>query len=276
MFDPKSKKYPYPEYTDMHYLKIKKNRNIVFDENYPYIDKSKSFCIKFFLVRVLLRLIVFPMTKIRLGLKITNKKLLKEYKKDLKEGLITVSNHIHMWDYLAILRLVKNIKPYVLVWDKNINGESGNLVRLVGGIPIPNTTILAKKKFLGSIKEIMESNKCMHIYPEGSMWELYPYLRPFKKGAFRFAYEYDKKILPLVFSFRKPSWIRRCIFKQEACINLTVCNIQTIDKSLDKKDAIDKITKDTFNEMIKKAGIENNLYEEVFNNSKKIERDNYE
>ena len=64
MFDPKSKKYPYPEYTDMHYLKIKKDKKLIFDENYPYIDKSKSFRFKRFLVRILLYLIVFLMTKI--------------------------------------------------------------------------------------------------------------------------------------------------------------------------------------------------------------------
>ena len=271
MFDPKSKKYPYPEYTDMHYLKIKKDKKIIFDESYPYLDKTKSFKFKKFLVRILLRLIVFPMTKIRLGLKIYNKKLLKLYKKDLKEGLIIVSNHIHMWDYLAILRLVKPIKPYVLVWDRNINGESGNLVRLVGGIPIPETTIGAKKKFLEAIKELMDNNKCMHVYPEGSMWELYPYLRPFKKGAFRFAYEYDKKILPLVFSFRRPNWVRRVIFKQEACLNLSVCEMKMANKDLDKNDAIEDLTVSTFDEMVKVAGIENNPYPPIFKNNKKVE-----
>ena len=270
MFDPKSTKYPYPEYTDMHYLKIKKDKKIIFDENYPYIDNTKSFKFKRFLVRVLLYLMVFIMTKIRLGLKIYNKKLLKKYKKDLKGGLITVSNHIHMWDYLAILRLLKPINPYVLVWDKNINGESGTLVRLVGGIPIPETTLAAKKVFLSAIKKLMEDAKCIHVYPEGSMWEMYPYLRPFKKGAFRFAYEYDKKILPLVFSFRKPSWIRRHIFKQEACLNLSICEIKEIDKSLDKCDAIEKITISTFNEMIKTAGIDNNPYNPIFKNDRKV------
>ena len=271
MFDPKSKKYPYPEYTDMHYLKIKKDKKIVFDENYPYIDKTKSFKFKRFWVRVLLYLMVFLMTKIRLGLKVYNKKLLKSYKKDIKEGLIIVSNHIHMWDYLAILRLLKPINPYVLVWDKNINGESGTLVRLVGGIPIPETTIKAKITFLNAIKELMDKHKCLHIYPEGSMWELYPYLRPFKKGAFRFAYEYDKKVLPLVFTFRKPNWIRRCIFRQEACLNLSVCEMQEIDKTLDKNSSIEKMTIDTFNEMCKCGQIENNPYSPIFKNDKKVE-----
>ena len=37
-FDPKTNKFPYTELTDKHYLQVKKNNGLVFDENYPYID----------------------------------------------------------------------------------------------------------------------------------------------------------------------------------------------------------------------------------------------
>jgi len=40
MFLPKTTKYPYPEYTDGHYINVKKENGLVFDKNYPYIDKS--------------------------------------------------------------------------------------------------------------------------------------------------------------------------------------------------------------------------------------------
>ena len=40
-FDPKTKKYPYPNITDQHYLEIKKNDGTIFDAHYPYFDKSK-------------------------------------------------------------------------------------------------------------------------------------------------------------------------------------------------------------------------------------------
>ena len=53
-FDPKTKLFPYTEYTDGHYLKIKKNNGLVFDENYPYFDSSKSFLFKQKLIRILL------------------------------------------------------------------------------------------------------------------------------------------------------------------------------------------------------------------------------
>ncbi len=78
MFDPKTNKFPYPEYTDQHYLTVKKDNGLVFDKDYPYIDKSAGFRFKKGLVRILLLLIVFPVTKIRLGLRINGKKYLKQ------------------------------------------------------------------------------------------------------------------------------------------------------------------------------------------------------
>lgn len=46
MFDPQTHKYPYTEYTDEHYLKIKKNNGLVLTKDYPYIDNSFSFRFK--------------------------------------------------------------------------------------------------------------------------------------------------------------------------------------------------------------------------------------
>ena len=43
MFDPRTNRYPYPEETDRHYLEIHKDRGIVFDSSYPYIDISGMF-----------------------------------------------------------------------------------------------------------------------------------------------------------------------------------------------------------------------------------------
>ena len=122
-YDPQTNQYPYPIETDKHYLVVKKNKGIVFDKNYPYIDKSKSFRFKFKLVRILLRLIVFPLVKIRLGHKVIGKENLKEYKDVIKNGVISVCNHVHMWDYLGILRAIGDSKRplYVLIISCFVN-----------------------------------------------------------------------------------------------------------------------------------------------------------
>ena len=66
MFDPKCRKFPYPEQTDKHYLIVKKDRGIVFDENYPYVDTSKSFLRKQKWLRFMLYFIVFLVSRITL------------------------------------------------------------------------------------------------------------------------------------------------------------------------------------------------------------------
>ena len=73
-FDPQTTKYPYPEFTDEHYINVIEKTHHVVDENYPYIDNSKSFRFKRFWVRFLLNVIVFPVAKIWYGLKVKGKK----------------------------------------------------------------------------------------------------------------------------------------------------------------------------------------------------------
>ena len=137
MYDPKTKKFPYPSDTAEHYITVKKDNGLVFDKNYPYIDESKKMKAKRAFVRFMLGLVVFPAARIRLGLRIKGKENLEKNKEIIKNGVISCSNHVHFWDYICIMRAIRPSKPYMLVWDKNVRGESGTLVRLVGGIPIP-------------------------------------------------------------------------------------------------------------------------------------------
>ena len=263
----------YPEYTDMHYIKIKKDRNIKIDKNYPYVNKSKFFLFKKWLVRILLYLIVFPMTKIKLGLKVYGKNNLKENKELLKNGVISVSNHINFFDYLAILRTVKPFKPYVLAWKKNINDKSGNLVRLVGGIPIPEDDIIASKAYFKSLNNLLNDKGWLHIYAEGSMWEFYRPIRPFKTGAAYLAIKNNKPILPIGFSYRRPGFIRRKIFKQIALININVGKPIMINNNLDLKNNTNELTKKIHKEVCDLAGINNNLYGPIYDesNNKKLD-----
>ena len=137
MFDPKTDRFPYPVDTDRHYLEVKKDKGIVFDENYPYIDESKGFKAMDFLFRVMLRILVFPLVRIRLGLKVNGRENLKKYSGVLDSGFVSVCNHVHMWDYLGLLCAMKPRKARILAWAPNINGENGYMIRHVGGIPIP-------------------------------------------------------------------------------------------------------------------------------------------
>jgi len=273
MYDPHSTKYKYPENTDGHYLEVKKDNGMVFDGNYPYIDRSAGFKFKQFWTRLLLNIIVFPMCPAYMGLRIKNRKNLKKYKDQLKGGAITVSNHIHMWDYIAIMKAIRHRKPHVIVWAPNVRGKDGPLVRMVGGVPIPDGDLAGKVAFNKAIDDSIERGEFLQVYAEGSMWECYPYIRPFKLGAASLACRHNKPILPIGFSFRKPSWIRKNIFKQEVAVTLTMGEPIFPDESLPDQERRIDLTTRVHNAVCLLAGIEpkDNPYPPIFNNSKRVD-----
>ena len=274
MFDPKTDKYPYPNNTAGHYLDVKMDRGIVFDKNYPYVDYSKGFAFKRFWVRLLLCLLVFPlMNPFKTGVKIKGKKNLKKHQEELKNGAITIANHVHPWDYICLMKALHHYKwPYLLSWDKNINGDSGPLVRMVGGIPIPEHDNEATIAFSKAIKKLLEEGNILHIYPEGSMWEYYAPIRPFKNGAFSLAIKNNKPILPFAFTYRKPNWFRKHILKQIAAFTLNIGEPIYADPNLDKAAQVEDLTKRAHQAVCLLAGFENNnIYQPIYHDSRRID-----
>ena len=273
MFIPDNSKYAklYPNDTSSHYIKITKNRGYVFDKNYPYVDNSKKFLRKRKFIRFLIVTIVFLLTRIRMRVKVKGRKYLKENKDILKQGVISVSNHVHMWDYLAILLGIRYFKPNYLVWDKNVNGKDGKNIRLTGGIPIPTSDYEATKAYLKQTNEFINNGGWLHIYAEGSMWEYYPFIRPFKKGIAYFSITNNKPILPIGISYRKPNFIRRKIFRQKALITVNIGELIYPNNELSKKDRELDLIKRSHESICKLCGIENNIYEPIYDNSQKLE-----
>ncbi len=273
MYNPHSTRYNYPEYTDQHYLVVKKNNGLVFDENYPYIDNSKGFRFKRWWVLVLLYLIVFPLSIPYMGLRIKGRKNLKKYKSELSDGVITVSNHVHMWDYIAIMAAISPKKPNVVVWGPNVSGENGKMIRSVGGIPIPEHDLKASASFLHAIKDLLDHKHWLHVYSEGAMWEYYQPIRPFKHGASYFAIKNDKPILPLSFSYRKPGWFRKFFFHQIAKFTLHIGEPIYPDPSLSGGEQENDLTVKTHDAVCLLAGIDpkDNLYPPIYHNDKRID-----
>ena len=260
--------------TDRHYLEVHKDRGIVFDTEYPYIDRSKSFRFKQSLIRILLNVVVFPLCRIRLGLKIEGRENLKKHKAILDNGVVSIANHVHMWDYIAVMRAIRPFRSNLLSWAPNINGENGTLIRMVGGIPIPENNIAATKTYLKAIRDLLRNDHgWLHIYPEGSMWEYYAPIRPFKRGAAHIACVSDKPILPLGFSYREPGWVRKKIFHQIATFTVRIGEPLFPDKTLQPKEQENDLTERSHDAVCRLVGIEakDNLYPSVFNDSKRID-----
>ena len=272
-FDPKTDKYPYTEYTDQHYLVVKKNDGAVFDKNYPYIDDSKWFRFKEFLMRIALYTVAFPVCAIRMGLRIKGRENIKKYKDVLKSGVISCSNHVFMWDYIAVMNAIRPFRSHILAWDINMRGENKGLIRYNGGIPVPVGDVNATIASMKAIRDMLNSGGWLHIYAEGSMWEFYAPIRPFKSGTAHFACKFDKPVLPLAFSYRKPGAIWKHIFRQIARFNLTVGEPLYPDKTLQGKERELDLTRRCHAAVCRLAGIDpgENIYPPVFDHNKRID-----
>ena len=272
-YDPKTDRYPYPEYTDQHYIDAVNYNRELFDKDYPYVDNSKGFRFKQSLVHVLLNVIVFPVARIRLGLRIKGKENIKNNKELLQNGAITCSNHIHYWDYISIMRAVRPEHPYVISWAPNITNKSGKLVRLVGGIPIPENDTAASVVFMKTVKGTLDNKGWIQIYAEGSMWEYYYPIRPFKMGIGYIACLTDKPVLPMAFSYRKPNLIRRKIFRQIALLTLTIGEPIVPDDSLPRKERETALVRNCHDAVCHLAGIDpkENIYPPIYDHSRKID-----
>ena len=73
--------YEYPDKCDEHMIEVAHKRDVVLDENYPYLPKSKGYKLLRGIYWLGLNLIVFPLMRLTHGLKIYGKKNLKNQPK---------------------------------------------------------------------------------------------------------------------------------------------------------------------------------------------------
>ena len=240
--------YTYPDKCDEHMITVKRVKEIKFDTEYPYLKKGFGFKLMRGIYWLLINLIVFPIMRFSHGLRIYGKKNYKKHKKEFKNGAITISNHVFYWDYLCVLKAVRPHLAYFPAWKDNLEGKSGGLIRLSGGIPIPTDSFRAMLKFNRAIEEVLESGKWLHFFPEGSMWFFYPDIRPLKKAVFSYSVKYDKPIIPITMSFRERKGISRLFFKTPA-VDLHIGEPLYPDKSLTNVEAVKALRKEAYHVM---------------------------
>ncbi len=246
--------YVYPDKSDEHMITVKHLRDTNFDEHYNYLDKSRWYKVKRVFLWLSLNLFAFPICTLRHGLRIKGKNNLRKNKKILKEGAITICNHVLMWDYLCVLKAIRPRLQYHPGWKTNFEGPNGPLIRLVGGIPIPTDNIRAMVKFQKAINEVLEKKKWLHFFPEGSMWFYYPDIRPLKKAIFKFSVKHNKPIVPMAISFRERKGLWK-LFGKKPLATLTIGELLWPDYTISQADAIDKLHKESYHIMQELVGV---------------------
>ncbi len=204
--------YTYPEAPDEPFLKPKKIRSVDIENSFNYPDKSAKAQFKSFITFAFVHTLVSFISWIRFGLKIEGRENLRENKELLKNGAMTICNHVHRWDYIFVLIATKKWREWFPAKASNLETKDAGKILAAGGIPIPKT-VAAIRKFYAAFDSLVAKKEWIHSFPESCRWDYYAPIRPFKLGTFKMARHFGYPILPLAISFRKPTGIRKFFIK---------------------------------------------------------------
>lgn len=237
-----------------------KERGVI-DGSYPFLDNSFSARLLRFFTYTGIFLPVFLIHPLVYGLKIEGRENIRKNRKLLKNGAITVCNHVYRWDMLAVLQAVKYRKLWFPTRGDLIYSTDAKQVLGAGGIPIPDT-ISGMKSFSEAFDELHRKKQWIHFFPETCRWDFYQPIRPFETGAFTFAWKYNIPVIPMVITFRPRTGIYR-LFKSKDTPLTTIHIGEPImpDTSMTRKKCSSMMRDEAHRVMVEMAGIEQNCWE---------------
>lgn len=246
-------------------------KELAIDDKYPYLDDSLKYSIKtkfayFFILRICLNILLH----IKMGLRIRGREILKKHKDGLKNGAITIANHVFRLDCPCVL-LAVNAKhtTRIPMFAPNFRTKDSFFLNIVGGVPIPEpeTGLSAMKKFNEAFDEFHRRGWWFHIFPEACRWDMYKPLRPFQKGAFTMSYKYNMPLLPCVITYRERKGIFR-LFGPKDLPLLTVTIGEPIypDTEQPRKTEVDRLRNVAHQQMQLMAGIVANPWPAAWEN----------
>ena len=120
--------------------------------------------------------------------------------KDIKTGAIITSNHFNPLDNTVVRKFAKKAgkkRIYIVGQESNLamDGIIGFMMKYSDIIPISNQVSYIKNDFQRLIKETLDKNNFILIYPEQEMWFNYRKPRYLKPGAYYYASKYNVPII---------------------------------------------------------------------------------
>ncbi len=201
MLDEKAYREKHANDPDAHKIHMNTSASYAVDEKFRFVNRSFFFALGSKLFYLFCVPILSFITRVFFGLKIEGHRNFTR----VKGGAVTVANHVHPLDAPMIAVTIFPRMAHMASLKTNFEIPFVRwLVRLLGGVPIPETP-----KALGAFMEAMirevHRGRLVHFYPEASLWPWHDELRPFKNGAFRLAVESEAPVIPMVFKYREPS-----------------------------------------------------------------------
>ena len=129
------------------------------------------------------------------------KEKLKEFRKN---GYFIYANHTQVFADTFIPSLAMYPKRnFIIVNPENISMKPfGWLVEMLGAIPVPGNKE-AMKNFLSTIRNKINKNNAIIIYPEAHIWPYYTKIRPFKSVSFTYPVEMNKPVFCVTNTYQR-------------------------------------------------------------------------
>lgn len=200
----------YPEENEKP-VKLWKPFHINVDENYRFIPRGWVRIFLSYLLKMVAVVVFTCYNKLFYGFRVRGRKNFKK----VKGGMVTICNHVQGMDCSFVVQAVAprnlfypTIKTNLELWGLRW------LIKVCGGLPIPETP-KALRVFNTCIQELLARGNVVHVYPEGV---LFPYylkgIRKFHRGAFKYAYDGNVPVVPMVITFRKQKGLRKLLNKK--------------------------------------------------------------
>ena len=160
--------------------------------------------------------ICFLIAKIGFGLRIENRKALKQLK---GTGYYLYGNHTQaMMDAYAPGLMCFPTRAHLLVGPDAFSiPVVRHLVHMLGGLPLPDTHDRFRK-CMEALEHLTNANRSVTIYPEAHIWLWYTGIRPFGDASFSYTVKQNRPVVAFVTTYRK-----RKIFKNLwPCITVTL------------------------------------------------------
>lgn len=258
--------FDYPEDDPfLHTVNAPQTKELAIDADYPYLDDSPRWRFnRRWGYALVLRLCLGVYLRVKMGLRIRGREVLKQYEKELQGGAITIANHMFRLDCPCVLLAVKaRCTTRIPMFAPNFRTKDGFFMRLVGGIPIPQPEagMTALKRFNEAFDEYHRRGWWFHIFPESCRWDMYKPLRPFQKGAFTMSYKYNMPLLPCVITYRERKGIYRLFApKKLPLLTVTVGKPVIPDIAQPRKDEVARLREAAHRQMTEMAGIRCNTW----------------
>lgn len=249
----------------------KYTKQLAIDDKYPYLNDSVGYKFNLYLgYYVFLHLLLRIKLRVQMGLRIRGREVLKMHKEGLKNGAITIANHVYRLDCPCVLIAVNRThNTRIPMFAPNFRTKDGYFMGIAGGIPIPEAEagMSAMKKFNEAFDEFHRRGWWFHIFPEACRWDMYKPLRPFQKGAFTMSYKYNKPLLPCVITYRERKGIFRLFGPKELPL-LTVTIGEPIypDTTQPRKTEVERLRNVAHAQMQQMAGITHNPWPAAWEN----------